>query len=681
MADTAKAADAEPAAKANATEAGAEAKPEEVDPDPVVVKLIARLTDRTDSLVRKAAVGALPKAAGKGNAAAIRAVSALLEDPDSDVRKAAMDALPEMALPGGKVAMIEVTTRLKQMRDKRKANATEVEAAAEANPEAMDPMVAALTAISGFAQEADDSAFAEVIACLEDNDLHVKKAALDALPKIVKKGNDSAIAAVSKCLEDEDEDPAVRVAAVHALTQISGKQKKKNPPEPTIFKLGVDTVDVQKITNVDVVNQHFEGAIHIGLHIKDAFADADLKRFTGEYKKGFSDEVKNSTIEHPDGSLHPSAAWYLSNIVFPNAVTKDLEIEELSVHPPYGQGKTHMMLWIKIKGEFLEVMEMQDFPFDKQALTFTFGSTCRKTGRFPVEFIVADEEKLKKNVTLQPDGIELVGSEYNFSEIQIASAECGAGNRLFPRLFVMVMVTRKPMYAIVNFMLPNFFLVCLSFLQFAIPLEEFVADRVAISLTLLLTAAAYRFAITTTVPAVSYLTMLDHYVLACSIFIILMVIESGVVVTIARIDDKAAELLEFATMIALLVLFAVFHAWFAWKVYKIQTKPKDPDLTNLKDYEVLTCTDLPVPEKGRWCCKKKVKGKGKKKAEEEEVLKGKGVILYNGEKYETMEEVKAKMAAMAAEHQAAAVGKEVDNTRVTSGTRGTSYSAVAPEPV
>jgi len=150
----------------------------------------------------------------------------------------------------------------------------------------------------------------------------------------------------------------------------------------------------------------------------------------------------------------------------------------------------------------------------------------------------------------------------------------------------MVLVSRKPLYAMVNFMLPNFFLVALGFLQFTIPIDE-VADRIAVSLTLLLTAAAYRFAITTMVPAVSYLTMLDKYVLACSIFIIIMVIESGFVALLARKDEKAAEDVESATMIGLVVLVGVFHALFALQVMWKKNKGKDFKSHNLKNWKEL----------------------------------------------------------------------------------------------
>jgi hypothetical protein len=177
-------------------------------------------------------------------------------------------------------------------------------------------------------------------------------------------------------------------------------------------------------------------------------------------------------------------------------------------------------------------------------------------------------------VTLQPDGFELVESEYTYSEVVIASADTGMDDRTFPRLHIMVLVSRKPTYAMVNLMLPMTCLVVLGFLQFTIPIDA-VGERIAVTLTLLLTAAAYRYAISTMVPMVSYLTMLDKYVLVCSIFIMAMVIENGIAGTVAlKKDMKAGEYLDIASAIVLLVFFGGFHVWFTCVVKGAKRKGK-----------------------------------------------------------------------------------------------------------
>lgn len=64
--------------------------------------------------------------------------------------------------------------------------------------------------------------------------------------------------------------------------------------------------------------------------------------------------------------------------------------------------------------------------------------------------------------------------------------------------------------------------------MWAVPHED-VADRMSIALTLVLTAAAYKFAVSSMTPAISYLTLLDKYVVGCFLIIFLVALEGGVV--------------------------------------------------------------------------------------------------------------------------------------------------------
>ena len=54
---------------------------------------------------------------------------------------------------------------------------------------------------------------------------------------------------------------------------------------------------------------------------------------------------------------------------------------------------------------------------------------------------------------------------------------------------------------------------------------EDMAVRLTVSLTLTLTAAAYKVAIESMTPNIGYLTLLDKYVLGCALFIALTVFE------------------------------------------------------------------------------------------------------------------------------------------------------------
>ena len=93
-----------------------------------------------------------------------------------------------------------------------------------------------------------------------------------------------------------------------------------------------------------------------------------------------------------------------------------------------------------------------------------------------------------------------------------------------------------------------------------------VADRLSVSLTLVLTAAAYKFVVASMLPQISYFTMLDHYVLMCSGFLFLVVIENGVMSTNTwagnTLNSTAMDNMDETVVQTLLALFLATNVWF-----------------------------------------------------------------------------------------------------------------------
>ena len=75
--------------------------------------------------------------------------------------------------------------------------------------------------------------------------------------------------------------------------------------------------------------------------------------------------------------------------------------------------------------------------------------------------------------------------------------------------------------------------VCLSFLSFAVEIPGgHLSDRTTITMSMVLTAAAFKIVIANFTPAVGYLTLLDRYVLLC-FFFMTAVAAANVVVSVA----------------------------------------------------------------------------------------------------------------------------------------------------
>ena len=74
-------------------------------------------------------------------------------------------------------------------------------------------------------------------------------------------------------------------------------------------------------------------------------------------------------------------------------------------------------------------------------------------------------------------------------------------------------------------MLPMFMLVVMSASSFFIEAKE-IQDRLSASLTLVLTAVAYKYNVVQTVPPIGHLTWLDKYNIMCFFFLFLVVAEN-----------------------------------------------------------------------------------------------------------------------------------------------------------
>jgi len=91
----------------------------------------------------------------------------------------------------------------------------------------------------------------------------------------------------------------------------------------------------------------------------------------------------------------------------------------------------------------------------------------------------------------------------------------GSGKQ-YPHFYWYFLLSRRPAFFHWNVSAPIFVLTSLSFAAFA--LEE-VSDRVAVNLTLLLTSVAYKLVVVSSLPQLSYLTVLDKYTLFSSLVI------------------------------------------------------------------------------------------------------------------------------------------------------------------
>ena len=128
----------------------------------------------------------------------------------------------------------------------------------------------------------------------------------------------------------------------------------------------------------------------------------------------------------------------------------------------------------------------------------------------------------------------------------------------YPGLRFVLCVHRRPGYYIVNVVVPTGLIVLLCACQYQIAAED-VADRMSVSLTLLLTTIAFKLVTSSMLPAVAYLTLLDRYVSLCSLLNFLAVLAAAVAGNFVATFDRVA-------LGCWLGLWAVLHCWFAARI-------------------------------------------------------------------------------------------------------------------
>ncbi|CAH8444194.1 unnamed protein product [Dicrocoelium dendriticum] len=190
----------------------------------------------------------------------------------------------------------------------------------------------------------------------------------------------------------------------------------------------------------------------------------------------------------------------------------------------------------RLRGIFLETLELNDFPLDVQDLTITLTS-----------------ERPDSEVVLVPDRTELCGinlqtlvdqQEWKLHEhIEVtrrsATQEYTNSSQCHPCISVTCRAARRPGYFYWNVFLIMFFITGLSFATFAVPPER-PENRLQLSFTLFLTSVAFKFVINQSLPKISYLTYMDKYVLM-SLAILCVVSVWHAVVTLIPTDAELEQ--------------------------------------------------------------------------------------------------------------------------------------------
>ncbi len=291
-------------------------------------------------------------------------------------------------------------------------------------------------------------------------------------------------------------------------------------PRPQPRKVMV-TLLINSITDIDSARETFRGDVYLILRWQDpALLNVDPAK------------IDWSQANRPIIEFMNSQDTEILGDQFPELASPGVDLVEA-----------------RYTGTFNNRMDLHDFPFDEQIITFSLESqneTADKMVFFvqPVKGGVALDVQDRK-VPLPRSAIfgrEIHLPEWTITGVDVRESKASyyGGTEAYSHLTYEVRIERRIGYYIWKVMAVLVMLVVLSWIVFLIDPAD-IGNRMAVSITLFLAAVAFAFVTGSLIPRVSYLTLLDKYTLGCYVLLFLAPLESLVAYRQARQDQAKAR--------------------------------------------------------------------------------------------------------------------------------------------
>ena len=291
---------------------------------------------------------------------------------------------------------------------------------------------------------------------------------------------------------------------------------------PTEVKVAVFILDIDEVDNV---SQSFDANVYIELRWHDPRLAHD-----GSETTAFSlGEVWNPRIQF----INQQKIWS----TLP-------EIVEVS---PDGEVVYLQRVW----GAFSQPLDLEDFPFDQQRFSIQLGTA----GYSPQEVKLVPDQGSRTGIASQ---FSLVDWEILGWEVAIAPFSPSLEEDAFAGFSLSIEAKRKYGYFIIKVILPLFLIVMMSWVVFWIDPKE-SGTQISVAITTMLTLIAYRFAVGSDIPKVSYLSRLDYFILGATLLVFASLIEVVVTSTYAKIGqlDRARSIDRWARILFPLIFVLI----------------------------------------------------------------------------------------------------------------------------
>jgi len=222
-----------------------------------------------------------------------------------------------------------------------------------------------------------------------------------------------------------------------------------------------------------------------------------------------------------------------------------------------------------------EMFELQNFPFDSQDLTIIQSLNLP----FPRAKLLVNKEApslfAEDSFRFKSEFDVTYGNQLHVKELCSDPSASAAGS-IYSRLSFSLNLARKPGFCITNIVLPMAVLTSLTSISIGVKTIDGnrldTGDRLSVTLTLLLTAVAFKLVMASNLPQVSYQTTLDIYILICNFWILLAALENVLYPSFGydrsgkSDEDPKEKFDEWYVTIAYLASFILINVLFWWKV-------------------------------------------------------------------------------------------------------------------
>ncbi|KAK0070448.1 gamma-aminobutyric acid receptor subunit beta-1-like isoform X2 [Biomphalaria pfeifferi] len=381
----------------------------------------------------------------------------------------------------------------------------------------------------------NDEAIAAIVSVTQETSAGIAKATnemRDAISKLAQMLNNISIGI--RNLATSSSDPKSRK---EDKSEQKAGYNNKQPSATGFIYSEIQYVEIKvvfiRILEIDTLNQNFEAEVYI------------QARWAESQFAGLS-EQQLSAIEFTD-CWNPCLKILNAN--------GTLESERTSMLLQYEPDRVYPVLtymW-HVRGIFREHLELQHFPFDVQELSLVLSSDLHMNELELISDFFHPSHVDERALQESQDFIAYRHVEFtrDFTTLDLM------GKTKHPILTASAHVKRRLGFYFWNVVVIVLLIIGLSMCVLAI--EPSSTDRLALLLTLFLTAVAFKLVVKTTLPTISYLTYLDIYVVFTLIYLFLAAAVSAMMIHLSTFRDKSKILLydEIAQslLISLLILF------------------------------------------------------------------------------------------------------------------------------